>query len=370
MRIGVPREIKDHEYRIGLTPEGVKLLCSEGHKVWIETNAGLRIGFPDSAYRDAGAYIGNSPAEIYDCELVAKVKELQPAEFKLLHAAQTLFCYQHFAPDRNLLEHMLEAKVSCIAYETVTDSAGGFPLLAPMSQIAGRLSIQVGAWALQMANGGSGVLLPGIPGVAPGKVVTIGAGTVGSNAAHVAVGMGADVTVLALSAARLAQLERAYSGKIKTRLSEPSILAEHVADADLVIGAVSIAGKLAPKLISRKLLRKMRPGSVLVDVSIDQGGIAETSRPTTHSNPLYMEEGVVHYCVANMPAAVARTATLALTQATLPYVRALAKRGLKAAVFADPGLKNGLQIHAGHITYKNLAEDTGKPYISPEQALA
>jgi len=370
MRIGVPREIKDHEYRVSLTPEGVKLLCSEGHKVWIETNAALRIGFPDSAYRDAGACISNSPAEIYDCELVVKVKELQPAEFKLVRAGQTLFCFQHFAPNRILLEHMLEAKVSCVAYETLTDTAGGLPLLAPMSQIAGRLSIQVGAWALQMANGGSGVLLPGIPGVAHGKVVIIGAGTVGSNAAHVAVGMGADVTVLALNASRLAQLERAYAGKIKARLSEPLILAEHVADADLVIGAVSIAGKLPPKLISRELLKKMRPGSVLVDVSIDQGGIAETSRPTTHSNPLYLEEGVVHYCVANMPSAVARTATLALTQATLPYVRALAKRGLKAAVFADPGLKNGLQIHAGHITYKNLAEEVGKPYVSPVQAFA
>lgn len=370
MRIGVPREIKDHEYRVGLTPEGVKLLCSEGHKVWIETNAGLRIGFPDSAYRDAGSCIGSSPAEIYDCELVVKVKELQPAEYKLLHAPQTLFCYHHFAPDRNLLEHMLEAKVSCVAYETVTDSVGGFPLLAPMSQIAGRLSIQVGAWALQMANGGSGVLLPGISGVAPGKVVIIGAGTVGSNAAHAAVGMGTDVTVLALNASRLAQLEHAHAGKIKTGLSEPLILAECVANADLVIGAVSIAGKQPPKLISRELLRKMRPGSVLVDVSIDQGGIAETSRPTTHSNPLYIEEGVVHYCVANMPAAVARTATLALTQATLPYVQALAKRGLKTAVLSDPGLKNGLQIHAGHVTYKNLAGEVGKPYVSPEQALA
>ena len=370
MRIGVPREIKDHEYRVGLTPEGVKLLCSEGHEVWIETNAALRIGFPDSAYRDAGACIGNSPANIYDCELVVKVKEPQPAEFKLVRPGQTLFCFQHFAPNRILLERMLEAKVSCVAYETVTDTAGELPLLAPMSQIAGRLSIQVGAWALQMANGGSGVLLSGIPSVAPGKVVIIGAGTVGANAAHVAVGMGADVTVLALNASRLAQLERAYPGKIKARLSEPLILAEHVADADLVIGAVSIAGKQPPKLISRELLRKMRPGSVLVDVSIDQGGIAETSRPTTHSNPIYLEQGVVHYCVANMPSAVARTATLALTQATLPYVRALAKRGLKAAVFTDPGFKNGLQIHAGQITYKNLAEDMGKPYVSPEQALA
>ena len=370
MRIGVPKEIKDHEFRVGLTPDGANLLCSEGHEVWIETNAGLRIGFPDSAYREAGACIGDSRAEIYNCEMVIKVKELQPAEFKLLHAGQILFCYQHFAPNRNLLELMLEANVSCLAYETVTDSSGSLPLLAPMSQIAGRLSIQVGAWALQMANGGSGVLLPGIQGVAPGKVVIIGAGTVGSNAAQVAVGIGADVTVLALNASRRAQLEPAYPGKIKVQPSEPPILAELVAGADLVIGAVSIAGKQPPKLISRELLGKMRPGSVLVDVSIDQGGIAETSRPTTHSKPLYMEEGVVHYCVANMPAAVARTATLALTQATLPYVRDLAKRGLKAAVFADPGLKNGLQIHAGHITYKNLAEDMGKPYVSVLQALA
>ena len=370
MRIGVPKEIKDHEYRVGLTPEGVRLLCSEGHEVWIETNAGLRIGFPDLAYRDAGAHIGNSPAEIYDCELVVKVKEPQPLEFNLIRAGQTLFCYQHFAPNQNLLDHMLEAKASCVAYETVTDAIGGFPLLAPMSQIAGRLSIQVGAWALQTANGGSGVLLPGIPDVAPGKVVIIGAGTVGSNAAHIAVGMGADVTILALNAPRLAQLERIYPGKIKTALSEPLTLAEHVAGADLVIGAVLIAGKLPPKLISRALLRKMRAGSVLVDVSIDQGGIAETSRPTTHSNPIYMDEGVVHYCVANMPSAVARTATLALTRVTLPYVRALAKRGLKAALSSDPGLKNGLQIHAGHITYKNLADEMGKPFVPPEQVLA
>jgi len=370
MRIGVPKEVKDHEYRVGLTPEGVRLLCGEGHEVWIETNAGLRIGFPDSTYRDAGARIGGSPADIYDCEMVVKVKEPQPAEFSLIRAGQTLFCYQHFAPNRILLDQMLQAKACCIAYETVTNSLGGFPLLEPMSQIAGRLSIQVGAWALQMANGGSGVLLPGIPGVAPGKVVIIGAGTVGSNAAHVAAGMGADVTILALNASRLAQLEHNYPGKIKGVLSKPSAVAEQVAGADLVIGAVLIAGKLPPKLISRGLLRKMRPGSVLVDVSIDQGGIAETSRPTTHSNPLYVEECVVHYCVANMPSAVARTATLALTRVTLPYVRALAKLGLKAAVFADSGLRNGLQICAGHITYKNLADDVGIPFVPPEQALA
>ncbi|HUL41942.1 MAG TPA: alanine dehydrogenase [Burkholderiales bacterium] len=370
MRIGIPREIKDQEYRVGMTPQGVTLLCREGHEVWIETNAGLRIGFPDSAYRDAGAYIGDSPAQIYACELVVKVKEPQPAEFELVRAGQVLFCYLHFAPNRKLLDRMLQARTSCVAYETVTDAGGGFPLLAPMSQIAGRLSVQVGAWALLMANGGSGVLLPGISGVAPGKVVIIGAGMVGSNAAHIAVALGADVTIVAASATRLAELQQAYPGKIKGRLSDPSILAEHVAGADLVVGAVSIAGKMAPKLISRELLRKMRPGSVLVDVSIDQGGIAETSRPTTHSNPLYVDEGVVHYCVANMPSAVARSATLALTRATLPYVRALAKFGLKAAVSADPGLKNGLQTHAGHVTYQNLAEDRGMPFVDPARAFS
>jgi alanine dehydrogenase len=367
MHIGVPREIKDHEYRVGLTPEGVKLLFDEGHEVCIETRAGLRVGFPDAAYREAGARIANNPAEIYECELVVKVKELQPAEFLLTRPGQILFGFQHLAPDRSLLEHMLAAKVSCLAYETVTDAAGGLPLLVPMSQIAGRLSIQVGAWALQMGNGGSGVLLSGVPGVAPGKVLIIGGGTVGTNATQVAVGLGADVTVFDIDAARLKRLEQAYPGKLKTLVYEPEILARQVADADLMVGALLIPGRLSPKLIAHGHLRKMRPGSVLVDVSIDQGGIAETSRPTTHSQPIYVEEGVVHYCVTNMPAMVARTATLALERATLPYVQMVAGRGLPAAVAADAGLRNGLQIHNGHVTYSNLASDAGKPYLAPDR---
>lgn len=360
MLVGVPREIKDHEYRVGLTPAGVYALSEGGHQVCVETGAGARIGIPDGDYVSAGARMVASAKEVFAADMVVKVKELQPAEFDLPRRGQILFAYLHLAPDLDLLHALLARGVSGIAYETVTDTRGRLPLLAPMSRIAGRLSIQVGAWALQMANGGSGVLLGGVPGVAPGRVVVIGGGVSGANAVQIAAGMGADVTVLDVDLERLAHLDEVYHGRVKTRFSEALAIAEQVAQADLVIGALLVPGKLAPRLISRKHLQRMRPGSVLVDIAIDQGGIAETSRPSSHSQPLFVEEGVVHYCVPNMPAACACTATLALTQATFPYVLRLADRGL-GALSEDPGLANGLQVHAGQITHRGLAEDVNRP---------
>jgi len=370
MLIGVPREIKDHEYRVGLTPAGVHALKQHGHEVWIESRAGARVGFPDEAYAAEGARIVPQAQDAWSADMVVKVKELQPAEFGFLRRGQMLFAYLHLAPDPPLLEAMLRSGVTGIAYETVADAAGGLPLLAPMSRIAGKLSIQFGAWALQMNNGGSGVLLGGVPGVAPARVVVIGAGAAGANAVRVAAGFGADVTVFDLNTTVLAHIEELYQGRVKTCYSEPLALAQHVVDADLVVGATLVPGKLAPKLISRAWLGKMRPGSVLVDVSIDQGGVAETSHPTTHSHPIFVEEGVVHYCVANMPSAVARTATLSLTQATLPYVLELADRGLDAALARNPGLKAGLQIHAGQLTHRALAEDLHRPWATYDEVAA
>lgn len=361
MLVGVPREIKDHEYRVGLTPAGVHALFERGHQVCVETGAGARIGFPDGDYLSGGARIVASAKDVFAADMVVKVKELQPGEFGLPRRGQILFAYLHLAPDPELLDALLACGASGIAYETVTDAQGRLPLLAPMSRIAGRLSAQVGAWALQMANGGSGILLGGVPGVVPGRVVVIGAGAAGANAVQIAAGMGADVTALDVDLERLAHLDEVYRGRVKTCYSEALAIAEQVGHADLVIGAVLVPGKLAPKLISRKLLRRMRPGSVLVDVAIDQGGIAETSRPTSHSHPLFVEEGVVHYCVPNMPSACARTATQALTQATFPYVLRLADNGL-GALSENAGLANGLQVHAGQVTHRGLAEDVKRPY--------
>ena len=370
MRIGVPREIKNHEYRVGLSPAGAHVLAAAGHEVRIETNAGTAVGLDDAAYRAAGAQIVATAAEAYAADLVIKVKELQPAEFALTHPGQILFCYQHLAPAPALLAAMLERNVSCVAYETVSAADGSLPLLVPMSEIAGRLAPQVGAWALQMANGGSGILLAGVPGVAPGKVAIIGGGTVGANAARIAIGMGADVTLIDRSAERLRQLESLFGARLKTCISNPHSIEALVRDADLVIGAVLLPGKLSPKLIRRADFEQMRPGSVIVDVGIDQGGIAETSRPTSHSNPLYVESGIVHYCVPNMPSGVARTATLALTQATLPYAVELAAQGLRAALAADAGLRSGLQVHAGRVTHRDLAADVGRTYVPVAEALA
>ncbi|MBU0750828.1 MAG: alanine dehydrogenase [Gammaproteobacteria bacterium] len=368
MIVGCPRETKNHEYRVGLTPAGVAQIVGAGGTAIVEANAGARVGFADADYIKAGARIAATPAEVYGtADMIVKVKELQPAEFALTHPGQILFGYHHFAPEPRLLQAMLDAGVSCIAYETVSDADGGLPLLAPMSCIAGRLAPQVGAWALQMANGGSGVLLGGVPApnlVAPAKVVVIGAGSVGANATQIAVGMGAAVTLFDRSRARLADLAEYHRGRIATAVAEPEALARSIAGADLVIGAVLVPGKSAPHLIDRALLRRMRPGSVLVDVAIDQGGVSETSRPTSHTEPLYVEEGIVHYCVTNMPAAVARTATLALTQATLPHVLALVGRGLAAACTANPHLAAGLQTHRGGVCHRALAEDSGRPFVA------
>jgi len=369
MLIGVPREIKDQEYRVGLAPAGAYALREHGHEVLIETGAGAAVGFSDAAYQGAGARVAPDAAAVWAAEMVVKVKELQRREYGLVRRGQTLFAYLHLAPEPQLLDALLRAGVVAIAYETVSDASGGLPLLAPMSRIAGKLSVQFGAWALQTANGGSGVLLGGVPGVAPGRVTVIGAGAAGANAVRVAVGVGADVTAFDVSTAALSHLEDLYQGRVRTCYSEPLGLADHVSAADLVIGATLTPGKLARKLLSRGLLARMRPGSVLVDIAIDQGGIAETSRPTSFSHPLYVEEGVVHYCVANMPSAVARTATLALTQATLPYVLRLADAGVNAALTQDPGLRAGLQVYSGQLTHRGLAEDLGRAW-TPFEALA
>jgi len=369
MLIGIPREIKNHEYRVGATPDGVQALVSAGHAVRVEQQAGVRVGFSDEAYRNAGATVVASAAEAYAAELVIKVKEIQRSEIALLCRGQILYGYHHFAPDRPLLDAMLAAGVASVAYETITDAAGRLPLLTPMSQIAGRLAPQVGAWALQMANGGSGVLLGGVPGVLPARVLVIGGGTVGENAARIALGMGADVTLLDHSAERLAQLEIAFDGRLKSAIATPQTLQALLPAQDLLIGAVLLPGARAPRLINRADLRNMRTGSVIVDVSIDQGGICETSRPTSHTEPLYVEEGIVHYCVTNMPSAVARTATLALTQATLPHALQIANLGLRQAVMANHHLAAGLQTCNGKVTHTGLARDLGISYTPPEQAL-
>lgn len=365
MIIGCPRETKNHEYRVGLTPAGAHGLVQHGHRVLVETAAGARVGFGDDAYAAAGARIVASARVLYeDAELVVKVKELQDPEFALVRPEQVLYCYQHLAPDPELLQHVLDSRITCVAYETVGDADGNLPLLAPMSRIAGRLAPQMGAWALQMANGGEGVLLGGIAGVPPARVVVIGAGNVGEEAVRVAVGMGADVTLFDRGVRKLERIDTYYQGRVKTAVADPLAIAELVRQADLVIGAVLIPGRLSPKLIPVDLLRQMRRGAVIVDVGIDQGGISAASRPTSHSDPLFEAHGVLHYCVPNMPSAVARTATLALTQATLPYLVAMADHGIDAALAADPGLAMGLQTHRGQVTHQGLAQDTGHPWCA------
>ncbi len=369
MDIGVPREIKNHEYRVALTPAGVAELTAAGHRVSIETLAGRRIGFSDDDYRASGATLVADAEAVYACPLVVKVKEPQPGEVALLHDGQVLFTYLHLAPDAVLTRSLLERRIVGIAYETVTDRNGSLPLLTPMSEIAGRLSIQAGAGALQMAAGGRGVLLGGVPGVGPARVLVIGGGVVGTQAARMALGLGADVTLLDTSLVRLRQLDELYGPRLHTVYSDRAALDEYLPQADLVIGAVLLPGHAAPKLIARRHLSGMRPGSVFVDVAIDQGGCAETSRPTTHSEPVYEEEGVVHYCVANMPGAVARTATQALTNATLPYVLKLANRGWCKALREDAGLMAGLNVCFGQLTHAGVAAALGHAFVSPMQAV-
>lgn len=369
MRIGIPREIKDGEYRVGMTPEGARELHALGHEVLVQVGAGERVGLADASYAQAGATIVEHAAAIYDTDLVVKVKELYPPEFPLLHPGLIVFCFHHLAPDPALMQAAIDARIIAIAYETVGAGDGSLPILKPMSEIAGRLALPMAMWALQMKNGGSGTLLTGVEGVPPGKVVILGAGASGANAAHVAVGLGCRTVVFARGRKRLAELEARYPGKLATRISTPEAVAQEIIDADVVVGAVLTPGQVSPTLITRDMLRTMKRGAVLVDIGIDQKGIAETSRPTSHSDPIYVEEGVVHYCVPNMPAAVARSATLALSAAALPYVRLIAQDGVKEAARRDIALAQGIQLHLGEVTYQHLARDTGRPYTPLIEAL-
>ena len=362
MLIGVPKECKDGEFRIGMTPEGVAALAQRGHSIVLENNAGARIGFTDAAFESAGANIVATAAEVYAADLIVKVKEIQPPEYAYLKPGQMIFAYLHVAPDPALARAMLSREVIGIAYETVRDQHGSLPLLKPMSMIAGRMSIAVGAWGLQFGNGGKGTLLSGGPGVPPGRVLVLGAGNAGTHATHVAVALGADVTVLDIDAVRLNAVKKNYGDRIKTAQATQANIAAEIRATDLIVGAILNPGNLAPKLLTRAMLRTMEPGSVLVDVCIDQGGLSETSRPSSHFQPFYTDEGIVHYCVGNMPSAVARSATLALANATLPYVQMLADNGLTEACAIEPGIADGVQIYRGHIAHPDIARDLDLPY--------
>lgn len=370
MLVGVPKEIKSQEYRVGLTPGSVRELSRRGSQVLVEKDAGLGIGLTNEMYLEAGAEIVNTAAEIFDkSELIIKVKEPQPEECNRLSRGQTLYTYLHLAPDPVQTELLLKSECTAIAYETVTSDYGSLPLLVPMSQVAGRMSIQAGAHCLEKAQGGSGMLLGGVPGVAPAEVVVIGGGVVGTNAVRMAMGMEASVTVLDKSLQRLRELDFQFGSKLNTIYATEDSLEHYVCNADLVVGAVLVAGAKAPKLVTREMLKSMREGSVVVDVAIDQGGCFETSQPTTHQEPTYTEEGIVHYCVANMPGAVARTSTFALNNATLPYALELVEKGIKQALLDDAHLMNGLNIHQGKVTYQAVAEALGYDYVAPESVL-
>jgi alanine dehydrogenase len=370
MRIGVPKEIKNHEYRVGLTPQSVAELTALGHEVWIETRAGAAIGFADEDYRQAGAQIAQGAGEVFQqAQLIVKVKEPLAVERAKLREQHTLFTYLHLAPDRAQTDELMASGATCIAYETVTDAQGRLPLLAPMSEVAGRMSIQAGAGCLEKARGGRGVLLGGVPGVAPGKVVILGGGVVGSHALAMAVGLGANVTVLDKNVDALRRLDAQYGNRITTLYSTRAAVREQVLAADLVIGGVLIPGAAAPKLITADMVRQMQAGAVLVDVAIDQGGCAETSHATTHAEPTYVVDDVVHYCVANMPGAVARTSTLALNNATLPFVVALAQKGTRRALEEDVHLLAGLNVARGVITCGSVAEAHGLPFQSAAAVL-
>ena len=369
MLIGVPKEIKNHEYRVGMTPASVRELNDSGHLVMVETLAGNGIGSSDKDYIAAGAEIVNSAAEIYArAEMIVKVKEPQASERAMLRPQQLLFTYLHLAPDAEQTHDLIASGATCIAYETITSAQGGLPLLAPMSEVAGRMSIQAGAHVLEKAQGGRGMLLGGVPGVAPAKVVIIGGGVVGSNAAQMALGARAQVTVLDRSTQALARLDKEFNGAVKTVYSTQDSLEEYVLDADLVIGGVLIPGAAAPKLVTEAMVKAMKMGSVLVDVAIDQGGCFATSKATTHEDPTYVVDGVVHYCVANMPGGVAMTSTYALNNATLPYIMKLANVGWKKALQQDVHFLAGLNVHAGKVTNKHVAEALGYDYVPPECA--
>lgn len=370
MKIGVPKEIKNHEYRVGMTPAAVHELCSHGHTVYVEAGAGVAIGFSDQDYQHAGAQILDAAQAVFQAaEMIVKVKEPQASERAWLTPDHTLFTYLHLAPDKDQTDDLVNSGATCIAYETVTDRHGRLPLLAPMSEVAGRMSIQAGAHCLEKAMGGRGVLLGGVPGVSPARVTVIGGGVVGQNAVAMAVGMGAQVTVLDRSMEVLRHLDDRYGNRIITLFSTAQTLEHTVVDSDLVIGGVLIPGASAPKLVTREMIRRMPEGSVIVDVAIDQGGCMETSRPTTHADPTYIEEGVVHYCVANMPGAVARTSTLALNNVTLPFIVALADKGPVQAMKDDPHLLRGLNVRQGKVTYREVAEARGYDFAEPATVL-
>ena len=371
MLIGVPKEIKNHEYRVGLVPASVRELSHHGHKVLVETHAGYGIGLDDPAYVAAGAEIVGTAAEVFArAEMIVKVKEPQPGEIAMLREGQLLFTYLHLAPDAAQTRGLMASGATAIAYETVTSRRGGLPLLAPMSEVAGRMSIQAGAHCLEKAQGGGGILLGGVPGVPAAKVVIIGGGVVGTNAARMAMGLEAKVTVIDRSLERLYDLDLQFGPILNTIYSTVDAIEEYVLDADLVVGAVLVPGASAPKLVTREMVSRMRRGSVLVDVAIDQGGCFATSRPTTHADPTYVIDEVVHYCVANMPGAVARTSTFALNNATLPFTLALAGKGWRKACQDDPHLKNGLNVHAGTVTYQAVAEAHNLPYTAADTVLA
>jgi len=371
MPVGIPREIKDNEFRVGMTPAVVTELVHHGHSVLVETSAGLGSGLTDDEYRAAGATIVATAGEIFArADMVVKVKEPQEAERRMLRSGQTLFTYLHLAPDRAQTEDLIKSGAVCIAYETVTSASGGLPLLAPMSEVAGRLAPQVGAHALEKAAGGRGILLGGVPGAPAADVLIIGGGVSGTHAATIALGMGAHVTILDRSLEALRRLSDHFGGRVQTIFSTRAAIREWVTRADLVIGAVLVPGASAPKLITRDMLGTMKQGAVLVDIAIDQGGCAETSKPTTHSHPTYVVDGVVHYCVANMPGAVARTSTFALNNATLPFTLALADKGWRRALSDDPHLRAGLNVCAGHVTCEPVASAHGLPYRPAETLLS
>ncbi|RKT32151.1 L-alanine dehydrogenase [Roseovarius halotolerans] len=370
MKIGCPTEIKPQEFRVGMTPNAAQEAVGHGHEVFIQAGAGKGAGFEDDAYVAAGARIIDTAEEIFaTCDMIVKVKEPQAVERKMLREEQLLFTYLHLAPDPAQTKDLLASGCTAIAYETVTDRNGGLPLLAPMSEVAGRLAPQVGAYTLQKANGGRGVLMGGVPGVGPAKVVVIGGGVVGTHAARIAAGMGANVTVLDRSLPRLRYLDDVFGDTFNTGYSSAGLLAEHLTEADMVIGAVLIPGAEAPKLVRRDQFPSMKPGAVLVDVAIDQGGCFETSKATTHADPIYEVDGIMHYCVANMPGAVARTSTIALGNATMPFMLALADKGWKQACADDPHLLNGLNVHAGQLTYYAVGKALGIDVISPEKII-
>jgi alanine dehydrogenase len=370
MHIGCPKEIKPQEFRVGMTPNAAREAVVNGHSVPIETQAGVGAGFSDEDYIEAGAAIAGTAADIFAAaDMIVKVKEPQPVERKMLRKGQILFTYLHLAPDPAQTHDLIASGATCIAYETVTDDRGGLPLLAPMSEVAGRLAPQVGAWTLQKANGGRGVLMGGVPGVGPANVVVIGGGVVGTHAAKIAAGMGADVTVLDRSLTRLRYLDDVFGGQFKTSYASAGNTIELARAADLIIGAVLIPGAEAPKLISRAQLSELKPGAALVDVAIDQGGCFETSKATTHQDPIYEVDSIMHYCVANMPGAVARTSTIALGNATMPFMLALANKGWRKACEDDPHLLNGLNVHAGKLTYFAVGKALGLDVLSPQLAL-